>query len=255
MKKKQCIHLIALTLGIAVADVILFSEALVGLSFTGGNILETALAFTAAAMNLIVGGVGYYSILFKPAAPKRLYKKNDLAESKDYITALNKQREKEIFESYINRGIEQVNRFQDKSEALTTLLLQSFTPEEMSFKHFNNVVGSIKQLFFGNLKKAINRMIIFDNDDFNKTSNILLSDNIRDLSDRQRMQTKVDMYNEHIAFVDNMLDNNDDILVKMDKLLLELSKLDGLEDYEDFNNLAAVQEINSLISQVKYYRQ
>lgn len=255
MKKKQWIHLIALTFSIAVADIILFSEALVGLSFTGGSIFETALAFTVAAMNLIVGGVGYYNILFKPAAPKRLYKKNDLIEVKDYIVALEGQREKDIFDSYINRGIEQVNRFQDKSEALTTLLLQSFTPEEMSFKHFNNVVGSVKQLFFSNLKKAINRMIIFDNDDFDKISNMLLDNNIRDLSDRQRMQTKVELYNEHIAFVDIMLDNNDDILVKMDKLLLELSKLDGLEDYEDFNNLAAVQEINSLISQVKYYKQ
>lgn len=253
MRRKRWFHVIALTLGLAAVDVVLFSKSLVGLSFTSENILVSALAFTAVAANVLVGGIGYYNLLFKPVEPMKLYKRNELNEPKDYFAALEKAYDKRVFNSYVDRANEQLRRFESKSEALTTLLLQSFSPEEMSFQHFNNVLGSVKKLFLGNLKKMINRIVIFDEEDFEKTSNLLL-DNVQNYEDRQRIQSKVEVYNEHIAFVDKMLNDNDDILIKMDKLLLEISKLDGLQD-DDFDNLLAVQEINELISNMKYYKQ
>jgi hypothetical protein len=43
-------------------------------------------------------------------------------------------------------------------------------------------------------------------------------------------------------------------LLKLDKLLLEISRLDSLEP-GDIENMACMQEIDSLIKQTKYYKQ
>lgn len=249
MKWKRWLRAIALVLGLVAADVLILG---VGLALIGGGLLAAALAGTVVAANLLIGGIGCYK-LFKPAEPMKLYNRSELAEPKDYVAALQKAYEKKVFTSYIDRASEQLRRFESKSESLTTLLLQSFSPEEMSFQHFNNVLGSVKKLFLGNLKKMINRIVIFDEDDFEKTSHLLL-ESVQSYEDQQRIQSKVEVYNEHIAFVDTMLNNNDDILIKMDKLLLEISKLDGLQG-NDFDNLLAVREINELIDNVKYYKQ
>ena len=46
---------------------------------------------------------------------------------------------------------------------------------------------------------------------------------------------------------------NENMLVKMDSLLLEISKLDDI-NAGDLENMAAIQEINELIEQTKYYK-
>lgn len=46
---------------------------------------------------------------------------------------------------------------------------------------------------------------------------------------------------------------NESILVKLDSLLLEISKLEDIDD-AGLEELTAIQEINDLISQTKYYK-
>lgn len=46
---------------------------------------------------------------------------------------------------------------------------------------------------------------------------------------------------------------NESILVKLDSLLLEISKLDDIDE-AGLEELTAIQEINDLISQTKYYK-
>ena len=46
---------------------------------------------------------------------------------------------------------------------------------------------------------------------------------------------------------------NEDILLKLDGLILEISKLDDI-DSGTLEELPAIQEINSLIEHTKYYK-
>ncbi|MBQ5564967.1 MAG: hypothetical protein IIT39_16465, partial [Clostridia bacterium] len=61
------------------------------------------------------------------------------------------------------------------------------------------------------------------------------------------------IYNEHISYVYGLVEMNENVLTKLDKLLLEISKLDDLDE-QGLENIAAIQEINDLIAQTKYYK-
>lgn len=253
MSKKQIIKLICLNLGIALLNVVLFSRGLVGLTF-GGDAIITALAVTVIVMSIITFFYGNFKLLFK-APTMQLYKGAELTESKDYIGALEERREKKVFEPEISIAIEQIYRLQDKDKALDSILAQYFSPQEMTFTKFQTVIDSVQALFYNNLKKMINRMIIFDYKDYTKLMEKLKNsqtvDGITVASKSSGAQLKI--YNEHIEYVRGLVDMNESILVKLDSLLLEISKLDDIDE-TGLEELAAIQEINDLISQTKFYK-
>ena len=59
---------------------------------------------------------------------------------------------------------------------------------------------------------------------------------------------------EHINYVKTLVEDNEVIIMKMDKLMLELSKLSEL-NADNIEKVSAIQDINELISQTKYYKQ
>ena len=125
----------------------------------------------------------------------------------------------------------------------------------MTYTKFQTVIDSVQALFYNNLKKMINRMIIFDYKDYtkliNKLKNASASDGITVASKSTGAQLKI--YNEHIDYVKGLVEMNESILVKLDSLLLEISKLDDIDE-AGLEELTAIQEINDLISQTKYYK-
>ena len=253
MSKKQIIKLLCLNLGIALLNVILFSAGFVGLNFSG-DALTTALGVTVIVMSIVTFFYGNYTILFKQTSIQ-LFKNAELVDDKDYIGALEERREKKVFDEEISNAIDQVYRLQDKDKALDSILAQYFSPQEMTYTKFQTVIDSVQALFYNNLKKMINRMIIFDYKDYtkliNKLKNAPASDGITVASKSTGAQLKI--YNEHIDYVKGLVEMNESILVKLDSLLLEISKLDDIDE-AGLEELTAIQEINDLISQTKYYK-
>ena len=255
MSKKNIIKLILLNLGIVALNVVLFSQGLVGLTI-GGDALLTAIGVTTIVMSLIGFGYGTYSLLFKqPQENVLLFKAGELAETKDYVAALEERRDKKIFEPEINSAVEQIYRMQDKDKALDSILAQFFSPQEMTYTRFQTIINSVQEIFYNNIKKMINRMIIFDYKDYmkvlQKLNNSPMVDGVKVSSKSVGAQLKI--YNEHIYYVRELVEMNEGILVKMDSLLLEISKLDDL-DTKGLENIAAVQEFNELIAQTKFYK-
>ena len=113
----------------------------------------------------------------------------------------------------------------------------------------------MQAIFYNNVKKMLNRMIIFDYKDYQK-----LAEKVRNSQARENgglvsrsVDTQMRIYSEHIFYVRGLVSQNEEILIKMDALLLEISKLDDLDEH-GLENMAAVQEINDLIAQTKYYK-
>ena len=131
-----------------------------------------------------------------------------------------------------------------------------FAPKgEMKFTKFQSTVDSVQDLFYGNLKKMLKRIIIFDYNDYlkvlEKLNNAPITDGVKVAPKSHADQLKI--YNEHIDYVHGIIEMNDSMLVKMDSLLLEISKLDDI-DVKGLENIAAIREINELISQTKFYK-
>ena len=252
--KDRAIKLILLNLGIALLNVILFSKGLVGLSFTGGA-LSAAFAVTTVVMSLIAFGYGNYTLLFsdKKEPQMQLLRSGELRSSEDYVQSLQSRKGNGVFDEDIETGCEQIARMQDKDKALESILNQFFIPEEITYTRFSNAITSVKALFYNNVKKMINRMIIFDYKDYKKISE----------KRNDRLETggavpaaldqQLIIYNEHIDYVRELIEMNEGILTKLDALLLEISKLDDL-DGKGLESIAAVQEINDLIAQTRYYK-
>ncbi len=254
--KSRALKILLLNLGIALVDVIMFSKGLVGLDFAGGAI-TTALAVTVIAMSLIAFGYGNYTLLFsEPAAqPLPLLKGNETMQPRDYIDALEERRGKGVFEEEIRVAIEQIYRLLDKDRALDNILEQYFTPQEMTYTRFQNGIDSVQALFYNNVKKMINRLLIFDYKDYRN-----LTDKIRESQTygstgiiSKSVDTQMKIYSEHIEYVRGLCETNENILIKLDGLLLEISKLDDLDE-QGMENIAAIQEINALIEQTKFYK-
>ena len=257
MSKKQIIKLICLNLGIALLNVILFSRGLVGLTI-GEDALMSAFAVTEIVMSIIAFGYGNYSLLFKEAEVK-LLKGGELTDPRDYIEALEQRRSKKVFDVDISSAIDQINRLLDKDNALETILLQYFTPQEMTYVRFKNVIDSVNSLFYSNIKKMINRIIIFDDKDYRKTLDKMnRMKNLPTVNDPYSASnsagTHLQIYNEHLNYVRGIVSDNEGILVKLDSLLLEISKLDDMSD-RGLESMAAIREINELIDQTKFYKQ
>ena len=61
------------------------------------------------------------------------------------------------------------------------------------------------------------------------------------------------MYEEYITFVKDSVEDNEEILLKLDKVLLELSKFNSLDDGE-LENMNAMKEVDELISKINLYK-
>ncbi len=251
---KKLLKLLCLNVGIAIVDVILFSQGLVGLTI-GANALISALAVTAIIMSAVVFSYGNYRILLAQPERPRLYRKTELNDPKSYIAALDERRDKKVFEKDIAAAVEQIYRIEDKQQALSTILAQYFTPQEMTYTKFQGTINAVMATFYDNIKKMLNRITIFDYKDYVK-----LNDKIRYSPQINGMGVasvsvgeQIKIYNEHIAYVSGLVETNDRILTKLDALLLEITKLDDPNE-SDLENTLAIQEINELIQQTKYYK-
>lgn len=256
--KHRVLKLVCLNLGIVLLNIILFSEGLVGLSF-GGGALQTALAVTVVVMSVLIFGYGNYTLLFAeektPEPTVQLLKGDEQMKPQEYLEALNARKGRGVFEEEIAAAAEQLERMQDKDRALDSILAQFFVPQEITFTRFDSAINGVQAIFYNNIKKMINRMIIFDYKDYQK-----LSEKVEEARSRggagvvsKSVDTQMRIYQEHIEYVRGLVDMNENILVKLDGLLLEISKLDDLDE-KGLEKMAAVQEINDLIEQTKYYK-
>ncbi len=256
MSKKQIIRLICLNLGIVLLNVILFSKGLVGITL-GSDALLTAIGVTTIVMSLIGFGYGNYTLLFSEPenTPLRLYKGTEFVNPKDYIDALEDLREKKVFENDIRAAVDQIYSLQDKDKSLDSILEQYFSPGELTYTKFQSVIDSVQLLFYNNIKKMINRMIIFDYKNYTKLRTKLHNAPLNggtSVSSRS-VGEQMKIYDEHLSYVHGLVDMNEDVLLKLDSLLLEISKLDDIGEAE-LEKMIAIQEINELISNTKYYK-
>ncbi|MFD2118055.1 hypothetical protein ACFSTH_01535 [Paenibacillus yanchengensis] len=239
------IKLLGLALGIVTLNIIVLSPGLLGLEI-GSSAFATAFGVTlllASALALIYGS---YIWLFKQPVVLPVKKINT---HEDYVDALLRFKQVTVLEGDINLALEQLDRLRKKYDTLFHVLHQRFDSTELSYKKFASVIKEVEKLFYLNVRSILNRLSVFDEAEF---KSVMLQKTTR--FSQQIQQEKTNLYNEFLTFMKDSLSNNEEILLKLDKLLLEISRLDSFEA-GDIENMACMQEIDSLIKQTKYYRQ
>lgn len=243
MGKVKIVKLVVFNLGIAVLEVIFFSEGLIGLEIVGGSSFETAFSAAVIVVSLIIFGLGNYKLLFVKQEPITTL---DLQTTEDCIAALKQNRNKQIFAENIDNILEQLERFSHKKETIIDILLQKFKGNEISYAKFEGVVLDVERVFYINIKSIINKLNAFDEEDYN----FMQSKSAQDNYSAEFRESKMKIYDEYINFVKEAVADNEVILLKLDKLLLEISKFNSLEEGE-VEEMTAVKEIDELIANTK----
>jgi hypothetical protein len=245
MNTSKIVKLSVLNLLLVITNIVLLSEGLVGLSIFSPNLIVKLSTIVLFIVDILIFVFGNYIILnYKPK--QKPYNESKLVETKDFINMLNQCRQKKEFKEEVDDAIQQIARITTKTETLNFVLSQHFTPGSMTYTKFSNTINGINQLFFANLKSMIGRMLIFSQEEYDD------KDNVKANAEAKFIRNKI--FKEHIEYVEGIVEKNENILIKLDNLVLEISKLDDTSSI-DLNDLSTVQEINSLIEQTKFYKQ
>lgn len=231
---------------IAILNVILFSPGLVALRLGGTSIFKMALAATVILMSIIVFILGNYKIIQKV---EMKIKVDEMDSIMDYMDALRQNSKKKTFTKDITLLIGQIEKLEKKQETIKILLLEKFSSSEMSYSKFESVIISIQEIFYMNIRSILNKLNIFDQEDYDQ----IRKDSAKEKFSADFIQTKLSIYNQYITFIRDSVEDNEQLLLKLDKLLLELSKFNSLEDGE-LENMHAMKEIDELISKAKFYK-
>ena len=211
-----------------------------------GSALEKA--FGSAFLVLSGSGLVYgnYKLLSEPEKAIPIGAKST---KEDYVEALNEHRGLETFERNIDLLLDQIERLQKKNKTIRDILLQIFNASEISYQKFDAVIAEVENIFFKNIRSIINKLNAFDEEDYN----FIKKQRNAGAFSEEIMEEKFKVYNEYIRFVKEATEDNEQILLKLDKLLLEISGLNCIESGE-LEQMAGMIEIDNLIKQAKYYK-
>ncbi|HCC06830.1 MAG TPA: hypothetical protein DEP72_01505 [Clostridiales bacterium] len=241
-KKKR--QLIMFNGVIVLINILLFSNAFLGFAlFTG-----TALTISVAWMS-ILGSVFAFirvnSLIFKKDETRLLTK--GIQSLEDCISVFEEViHNGDVFDENIQKNIEQIKRFRRKHETIKDILLQKFSADEMSFQKFNDVLHEVEKIIYLNVRSILNKISAFDIEEYEEMQRY-------EFKGDEFSQEKKDIYNEYIEFVNSATNTNEDILLKLDKMLLEISRYNSLED-GDIKKLPAIIEMDELIKNANLYK-
>ena len=245
MEREKWVRLLSLNLGIAAANIIVFSPGLIGLELGA-----SALAAASGSTIIFLSGAGLFYGNYKLLSePEKSIPISQISTAEGYIEALNDQRELKTFEKSIELLLDQIERLQKKNKTIREILLQIFSASEIAYKKFDAVIAEVEKIFFMNIRSVLNKLNAFDEDDYN----FVRSRQEAGAFSEQFMEEKLEVYYEYIKFVNAATEDNEQILLKLDRLLLEISGLNSIESGE-LEQMAGMIEIDNLIKQAKYYK-
>ena len=246
MKVKRISSLLGLNIAIVMLNIIIFSPGLFNIKIDFINIFQTSIGITIIIMSFIIFIIGNYKILIKEDNEIDISKLDD---SEDYLEALKENSSKRVFSKDIDILLEQIERMDKKQEKIDDILLQKFTVNEMSYIKFKKTITEVRDVFYINIKSVINKINIFDEQEYEKIKKDIKNGKLNGKIEEQ----KKDMFDEYIFFVKDSIEDNEEILLKLDKFLFELSKFNSLEDGE-LENMSAIKDVDELINKIKFYK-
>ncbi len=237
-RKKQ-IKILGLNLSIAAADIIVFSPGLLGVDLFGAGALETAFGSTIIFLSAVGVIYGNYRLLAEP--------EKSIPIEEYYTKALTEQRGHKTFEETIDLAIDQIARLEKKNKNIRNILPQTFGDSEITCNKFAAANAEVKNAFFMNIQIILNKLDTFDEADY---------DFIREKNEAKTVsqsikEDKLAVYNKYVTSIKAAAEDNEKILIMLDKLQLGISEL-RCPDASQRTEMTEM--IDDLIEQLKYYK-
>jgi len=238
-ERKKQIKIVGLNLGIAAADIIVFSPGFFGIELFGRSALETAFGWTVIFLSAVGIIYGNYRLMAEPDRP--------IPREEYYAEELIKHRGMNEFEDIVNLTIDQIARLEKKTKNIMSILPQIFGDSEITCNKFAAAIAEAKNAFFANIQIILNKLGAFDGEDYNFTRNG------RDAEDvlKSTAEEKLAVYSKYESSIKSAAEDNEQILLMLDKLMLGIS---DLKSPESVQRGQMTEMIDDLIGQLKYYK-
>ena len=245
MSPKKIRRLAILNATIVIINILLFSKAFFGFALFTGAALSVGIAWAVIAVSATAFVKGN-SLILKKEETRFLVQ--NIHTLNDCIPVFQEAiHNGDVFDENIKKNIDQITRFRRKQDTIKDILLQKFSADEMSYRKFAGVLQEVENVIYINMRSALNKIAAFDYREYEaiKRGGIV--------GDESQAREKMAIYNEYINFVNNATGSNEDILLKLDKMLLEISRYNSLED-GDVQKLPAIVEMDELIKNAGLYK-
>jgi len=231
-ERKKQIKILGLNLGIAAADIITLKLGLI----TGVGV---APAFGITIIFLSVVGVVYgnYRIFVEPERSIPTPPTPD-----DYIVEFNRHIGRKTFEETSKLAIDQIMRLQKKNKKIMVIISQTFGDSEITCNKFIAAIAEMKNAFFMNDRSILNKLDPFDEIDFIDPGGF----------SQQTMDARSEVFNKYVNSIKADTEENEQILIMMDKLLLEITDITGRDSIQRDQMAKMIDELTDQIK--KHYR-
>lgn len=241
---KKVIQLILLNGGIALANILTFSEAVFDVSLAYGTIFQRAVGITLIIMSALIFAWGNYKILshedesikeLREAKNAYGYVLEEIDTPEECLEALSCYQQS-AFVRDVDTAKDQVNRLVRKMASLKEILFQKCQAQQGELLGFQKVIEDCEMMTYENVKRMLSRMAIFDQREYEILQQGRLHVSINAL------EAKRQIFAEHFAYIKQQLEKNEAILLEFDRLLMEVSKIGDKEmaDEETMNGIRDV---------------
>lgn len=243
MRPKKIFELIMANLSIIIANVAVFSKAFLGFSLFVGTALSMSIAWFTILLSMFSFVYFNKNLL---SQPEFLVTQN-INSLEDCVAVFEEAIENgDVFDEDILKNLEQLKRFKRKRNTIKEILLQRFSMQELTYQKFNSVLDDVENIMYLNMRSILNKIAAFDIEEYETLQK-------KGFPQNEVSEEKMKIYKEYLNFVKNATATNEDILLKLDKMLFEVSKYNSLEDGE-VKELPAIIEMDELIKNAKLYK-
>lgn len=246
----KLLRLVGVLVAVIVINIVVLSPSMLGIDITSDSIFEKSIGLTTLILSAVaVFYVSYLYLFGRPGENGKLLIREEEVPEENFQEHLARYRRHKLFPMEVTIALDQVSRMKEKKDALLELLSQRFEKNELSYNRFLGVIVDVEKLFNMNIRGLISKL---------HGSEISKLDRIDTRQAQQMfsgkvMQQKQQLFTEYANYVKGYVSSNEEILTKLDRLLLETSLLNST-DYRELDEMPCMQEINLLIEQTKYYK-
>lgn len=244
MSSKKKRQLLLLNGAIVAINIIMFSNIFFGFSLLKGTALTTSISWFTILSSIFAFFKGNLQILKKEEM--HLLAK-DVKTLNECIAVFEEAiYNGDVFDENIEKNIDQIKRFTRKNNTIKDILLQKFSADEMTFQKFSDVLKEVEKVIYMNMRSILNKISAFDIEEYESI--------LKNKVDRRTIpQEKLDIYDKYINFVNEATNINEEILLKLDKMILEISQYNTI-DGGDIKKMPAIIEMDELIKNAKLYK-
>ena len=243
MRPKKIFELIMANLSIIIANVAVFSKAFFGFSLFVGTALSMSIAWFTILLSMFSFVYFNKNLLSQP----EFLATQNINSLEDCVAVFEEAIENgDVFDEDILKNLEQLKRFKRKRNTIKEILLQRFSMQELTYQKFNSVLDDVENIMYLNMRSILNKIAAFDIEEYEMLQK-------KGFPKNEVSEEKMNIYKEYLDFVKNATATNENILLKLDKMLFEVSKYNSLEDGE-VKNLPAIIEMDELIKNAKLYK-